>query len=135
MKKDMDYEKKYNEALERAKNLYPGVHEHNKKMLEQIFPELRESEDEKMMREFNDWLCEEIECRTNDLRDEKDQETIKLAEDHAFLAGADWNEEEMLKGAAQGEFMLNPYPIICLDECKDYNFKDGDKVRIIIVKE
>ena len=41
------YEKKYNEALEMARNLYPGVHSHNKAMLEQIFPELRESEDEK----------------------------------------------------------------------------------------
>lgn len=35
----------------------------------------------------------------------------------------------------EGEFLYNPYPTICLDDCKDYDFKDGDKVRIIIVKE
>ncbi len=48
----MNYEKKYNEALERARNLYPGVHSHNKAMLEQIFPELAESEDERIRK----WL-------------------------------------------------------------------------------
>lgn len=31
-------------------------------------------------------------------QEEKDQETIKLAEDHAFLAGADWQKEQMFKG-------------------------------------
>ena len=45
----MDYEQKYHEALERAKTLFesqessPG----RKKWLSDVFPELRESEDEK----------------------------------------------------------------------------------------
>ncbi len=47
--KIMKYEKKYKEALERARNLYPGVHSHNKAMLEQIFPELSKSEDERII--------------------------------------------------------------------------------------
>ena len=42
----------YNEALERAKKLYPGVHSHNKAMLEQIFPELAESEDERIIEDL-----------------------------------------------------------------------------------
>ena len=44
-------------------------------------------------------------------------------------------KEQMMKEAVEGDFMLNPYPIISLDDCKDYDFKDGDKVRIVIVKE
>lgn len=31
-------------------------------------------------------------------QEKKDQETIKLAEDHAFLAGADWQKEQLMKG-------------------------------------
>ena len=54
------YEKKYNEALEMARNLYAGVHSHNKAMLEQIFPELRESEDERIRK----WLIDDIKRRS-----------------------------------------------------------------------
>lgn len=46
----MDYEKKYNEALERAKK-WEREHPHGyviKDMMEYIFPELRESEDERI---------------------------------------------------------------------------------------
>ena len=38
---------KYEEALQKARDLYGGVHSTNKAVLEQIFPELAESEDEK----------------------------------------------------------------------------------------
>ena len=88
-------------------------------------------------------------------QEKKNQETIKLAEDHAFLAGADWQKEHtplpedtvlfnkgvaegkrlMMEEAVEGEFLYTPYPTIALDDCKDYNFKDNQKVRIIIVKE
>ena len=44
----MDYEKAYNEALERAKNLYAGVHKGCKEVIDNIFPELCESEDERI---------------------------------------------------------------------------------------
>lgn len=37
--------------------------------------------------------------------------------------------------AMEGEFFLNPYPTISLDDCKDYDFKDGDKVRVLIVND
>lgn len=74
---EMDYEKKYNEALAIAKETYETQPVY-RALLEKMFPELRESEDERMMREFNDWLCEEIECRTNDLRDEKDRRTLNM---------------------------------------------------------
>ena len=50
----MDYEKKYNEALEQAKRLYDGLdgYSSNRKVLEEIFPELRESEDETIIEGF-----------------------------------------------------------------------------------
>lgn len=73
------YEKAYKNLVAKVKNahLYAQT-DSTKNVLEDILPELRESEDERMMREFNDWLCEEIECRTNDLRDEKDRRTLNM---------------------------------------------------------
>ena len=44
-------------------------------------------------------------------------------------------KEQMLKEAVEGLFQNTPFPTICLDDCKNYDFKDDDKVRIIIVKE
>ena len=44
----MDYEKKYNEALNWMRELYPGLHGATKEDAEQVFPELRESEDERV---------------------------------------------------------------------------------------
>ena len=74
-------------------------------------------------------------------QEEKDQETIKLAEDHAFLAGADWQKEKMLKEALEGQVrkdgtigyfeFSNEQQFHSLLE----QFQDCDKVRIIIVKD
>ena len=44
----MEYEKKFKEALERAKVAHKDEDRHLKATLERIFPELKESEDEKM---------------------------------------------------------------------------------------
>ena len=41
--------KAYDEALERADAIYPGLHEQDKKVLEYIFPSLLESEDESVL--------------------------------------------------------------------------------------
>ena len=46
----MDYEEKYKEALSRAKKLYGKYCINN--VLESIFPELKESEDEKIRKEL-----------------------------------------------------------------------------------
>lgn len=50
-----------------------------------------------------------------------------------FLEGAEWAREQMMKEAVEGEFLYTPYPTIELDDCKDYNFKDFDKVRVIVL--
>lgn len=41
--------------------------------------------------------------------------------------------KKMMKEAVEGEILLTPYPTICLDDCKDYDFKDGQKVRVIVL--
>ena len=54
----MEYEKKYKEALERARKIHHETEfDYEKGMMEEIFPELKESEDEKIKRELrNDLL-------------------------------------------------------------------------------
>ena len=59
---------------------------------------------------------------------------IPLPEDTVlFNKGVAAGKRLMIEEAVEGEVILNPYPMICLDDCKDYDFKDGDEVRIIIV--
>lgn len=69
---------------------------------EMLIPELRESEDERMMREFNDWLCEEIECRTNDLRDEKDRRTLNML-CYILTKVKTWLEKQKEQKPVEGE--------------------------------
>lgn len=68
--------KAYNEALERARSM--AVMPTDKAMLEEIFPELRESEDDRMLREFDAYLRDEIEFYTNDCRDEEDRRKLAM---------------------------------------------------------
>ena len=53
----MDYEKAYNKALERAKKIHGQTEfDYEKGMMEEIFPELGESEDEKIRKELIDYI-------------------------------------------------------------------------------
>lgn len=54
----MDYEKAYNEALERARQVHTTNVDENKKSTEYIFPELKESEDERIRKV----LVELVKC-------------------------------------------------------------------------
>ena len=58
-KKEMDYEKKYKEALGWMQSLYNGLHGKTKEEAEKYFPELQESEDERIRKRliefFEDW--------------------------------------------------------------------------------
>lgn len=82
----------------------------------------------------------------------RDQETIETAEDHAFLAGSNWQKEQMMKDAVGGEVCGRVYDHVNVrfpDELCKYlvpkniahipadvtKYKVGDKVRVIIVKE
>ena len=52
----MDYEKKYKEALERAKGLIDFCSDSELKTLEHVFPELAESEDEKIRKQIKAFI-------------------------------------------------------------------------------
>ena len=90
-------------------------------------------------------------------QENKDHETIKLAEDHAFLAGADWQKEHnplpedtvlFNKGVAEGKrlMMEEAVAVEVVGDKRDlrlidstqrclFNAKRGDWLKIIIVKE
>ena len=75
----MDFEKKYNEALERARMYYNELHHcRAKEELEIIFPELRESEDERIRKAIIG-LIEELQ------RSDKNFAGVELAEMLAYL--------------------------------------------------
>lgn len=57
----MDYEKKYKEALCWMQSLYDGLHGATKKDAEHYFPELKESDDEKIRKQIISFL-KEFEC-------------------------------------------------------------------------
>lgn len=50
-----NYKKKYEDALERAKVINPGTADYE--VAVKIFPELKESEDEKIRKEIRDFIC------------------------------------------------------------------------------
>ena len=52
-----------------------------------------------------------------------------------YNKGVEEGKRLMMEEAVEGLYQNTPFPTICLDDCKDYNFKDNQKVRIIIVKE
>ena len=73
-------------------------------------------------------------------KEQKDQETIELAEDHAMLAGMNRMKEEMMKDAV--EAFVNIYEntddsnyVEFVTEQSPYKFKETEKCKIIIVKE
>lgn len=52
----MNYEQKYKEALERARQVHTTNVDENKKSTEYIFPELKESENERTRKELVDFI-------------------------------------------------------------------------------
>ena len=73
----MDYENKYNEALERARTEYKNHESFNgfREMLLYIFPELKESEDE--LTWLINYISEEVYCLSIDIRDNEDRTRLK----------------------------------------------------------
>ena len=76
-------------------------------------------------------------------QEERDKETIELAEDHAYFAGSVNEREKLLKNAVDGEISsvdvgddsyVKNLKIPGLQEAIR-KFNVGDKVRVIIVKE
>ena len=88
----MDYEKKYNEALERARTEYKNHESFNgfREMLLHIFPELKESEDE--LTWLKNYISEEAYSLSMDIRDNEDR--IKLKKLQKSLAWLDKQGEQ-----------------------------------------
>lgn len=80
----MDYEKKYLEALERAKNLYKDAIDMGEniraKQCEIIFPELKESENE--LEWLTRFIQEEAYSLSMDIRDDEDRINSKNFKGH-----------------------------------------------------
>lgn len=88
----MDYEKKYKEALERARQFseHP-LQEDSDSIAEYIFPELKESEDERIRKEIIDFIYDKTD--TYELR-EKSNSWIAWIEKQGEQKPAEWSEED-----------------------------------------
>lgn len=53
----------------------------------------------------------------------------------AFIAGAKWQKEQMLKGAVECELVCLKDRLLAVLPTKEFRWTVGDKVKIIIVKE
>ncbi len=142
----MNYEQMYKEALERARSIRfgnPNSATANV-VCEDIFPELKESEDERIRKalieaiEQNYTLTGSINyVHTKDILawlKKQDAQTIKEALRTEYEKGRYDMREEMMKEAinarisfGQQVLMKKPVPTSIA--------KDGDKVKLIIVKE
>ena len=99
----MDYEKKYNEALKWMRELYPGLHGAIKEDAEHFFPELRESEDERIRQKLI-WLLQQDICP---FPEEEATKMIAYLEKQKEQKPVEWSEvDERIRKAILG--FLNP---------------------------
>ena len=118
----MDYEKKYNEALERARKIHNEILENEilgfPDQIREIFPELRGSEDERIRKWLVDyfssikktvWVHRDITC----------EQILEWLEKQKEQKPAEWSEED--------EDMLNSC-ISSIEEAKEnrYAYKETD---------
>ena len=79
----MDYEKEYNHAFEIAKGYWGGVTDFIRGILESMFPQLAESEDERMRRELLEYAKGQVRSYNNMVSgdyDSRDKEDKKMHE-------------------------------------------------------
>lgn len=114
--KNMDYEKKYNEALNWMRELYPGLHGATKEDAEHYFPELKESEDSEDER-IRKWLIRAVHLIGVDKDICADQETMDEA--IAWLE----KQKEIPKSA-------DSIPSDCISDakCENLHNEEGDFV-------
>ena len=76
-----DYEKKYKEALEKANSAYKDEDRHLKATLGKIFPELKESEDEKIRKDIIAFIKENYSSAKRWIAWLEKQKPVELAKD------------------------------------------------------
>lgn len=124
----MDYEKKYKEAIERAKAIYyqgsykPDIAATIAKTLQNIFPELAESEDERIRKELIDFL---EYYRLNNVLDSK---TISLLT--GSVAWLEKQGEQKNPWSKEDEMML--HFAIAHFECQKRNCIEGGSRREVM---
>ena len=93
--KIMGYEKKYKEALERAKMILCNLGEGsgNIRDIENIFPELRESEDERILRVISEAVITFFSDYANDFEDEDRDAALAYLEKQKEQK-PEWSEED-----------------------------------------
>ena len=102
----MDYEKKYNEALKWMRELYPGLHGATKEDAEHYFPELRESEDERIRMALIELLKEVAEDETYTGR-QHIPDMLSYLEKQKEQKPAEWSEEDNKRMDAVIELLEN----------------------------
>ena len=123
----MDYEKAYKAVLKTATQwIKDGCTDKEKICLECVFPELRESEDER-----------NIDTIFNCLYQCCDTGFISGTQRDNALAYLEKQKEQMMKDAVEGEVVkdINNKLAVTAKNVNLDKFKFGEKVRIIIVKE
>ena len=93
-------------------------------------------------------VCEELDKAADDYARDTipmtDEEYIDGGKRSAFIAGANWMREQMMKEAVEGEVCIpnvwvehkeGKELVVRAEIGKELGFKFGDKVRIVVVKE
>lgn len=120
----MDYKKKSEELEFLIKNLYPTMTDYQKEKVEGIFPELRESEDDRNERLHNG-VIESLICYRAKLYDEGDKEVAAIVDEEISWMRdcwkkqkCEWSEEDE-KWLREAISIITQYDCICK--------KEGDK--------
>ena len=74
-----------------------------------------------------------IAVKVSNWQKKQNQSIIELAEDHAMFAGMEKMKEEMMAKAVEGIARPDDNEIWC--DLDSFNLKDGDKCRVIVIKE
>jgi len=90
----MNYEQKYNEALEWARSIYPHTCGSEKEDLEHFFPELSESEDERIRKEIISFVLEVLSRQKDNYEDRKFDSWLAWLEKQKEQKPAEWSEED-----------------------------------------
>ena len=112
----MDYEKKYNEALQRAKDFKDGIVHHalepGESIVGWIFPELRESEDERTYRELKGYLDKYIS--DSDLRKKRFFAWLEKHKEQKPSYEDVYSLEKVLEDELDKRFDIHPQAPSCI---------------------
>lgn len=124
----MDYEKKYKEALERAKDML-SYKEVRREDMEYLFPELKESEDERIRKELIEHVKDQQSSFISapDCRDKYEEE-----ENNKYNAWIAWLERQGDKDKLikeLGEYKVKYTQEVLEKHLNNMNNKDNERLR------